>query len=70
MLKILYNITYKCIKKNRTNELMCKAETEIQTQRTNVWIPRGKGGGGMDWETGIDTIDIYALNIYTLDTMH
>ena len=28
-------------------------------ERTNVWIPRGKGGGGgMNWEIGVD---IYTL---------
>ena len=31
-----------------------KAETEAQTLRTNLQIPRGKGGGGMNWEIGID----------------
>ena len=30
------------IYKNYTDELICKAE--IETQSTNVWIPRGKVG--------------------------
>ena len=36
--------------------LVCKAEIE----RTKVWTPRGEegGGGGMNWEIGID---IYTL---------
>ena len=55
-------LTHVCgIQKNGTDELACKAEIETQMQRTNVWTPRGKngvGGGGMNWEIGID---IYTL---------
>ena len=29
--------------KNGIDDLICKAEIETQTQRTNVWMPRGKG---------------------------
>ena len=32
------------IQKNDTDELICKAETETQIQRTNVWTPKGQGG--------------------------
>ena len=48
------------IKKNGTDEPVCKAEIETQVQRTNTWTPRGEswGGGGMNWEIGI--------NIYTI----
>ena len=43
------------IQKNGIDELVCKAETETQMQRTNVWTPMGEsGGGGMNWEIGID----------------
>ena len=57
-------LTYICgIQKNGTDEPVCKSEIETQMQRTNVWTPRGKngqgvGGGGMNWEIGID---IYTL---------
>ena len=30
------------IQKDGTDELVCKAEIETQTQRTNVWVARGK----------------------------
>ena len=40
------------------DDFICKAEIETQTWRTNVWIPRGKGKGGMKCE--IET-DIYTL---------
>ena len=51
------------IQKTGKDELVCKAEIETQMQRTNVWTPRGEsgvggGGGGMNWEIGID---IYTL---------
>ena len=29
------------IQKNDTDELICKAEIEIQISRTNVWVPKG-----------------------------
>ena len=32
------------IQKKDTNELICKVDIETQTERTNVWIPRGKRG--------------------------
>ena len=28
--------------KNDTNELMDKTETDSQTQKTNLWLPKGK----------------------------
>ena len=33
------------IQKNDTDDHICKAEIETQTQRTNVWTPKGKQGG-------------------------
>ena len=29
-----------------TNELIYETETDSQTQKTNFWLPKGKGGGG------------------------
>ena len=40
---------------NSTDEPICNAE--IETQRTNVWTPRGKGRW-INWEVGIE---IYTL---------
>ena len=33
---------------NDTNELIYKTEIDPQTQKTNLWLPKGKrwGGGG------------------------
>ena len=37
-----------------TNELIYKTETDSQTQRSDLWLPRGRSGGrGMDWEFGV-----------------
>ena len=42
---ITYNITYKWnLKKNDTNELIYKTETDSQTLKTSVWLPKGKLG--------------------------
>ena len=38
--------------------LFAKTETDTQTQRTNVWTPRGERTGGINWEI---RIDIYTL---------
>ena len=40
----IYNIVYMCnLKNNDTNELIYKRETDSQTQKTNLWLPKGKG---------------------------
>ena len=31
-------------KKNDTNELTYKTEIDSQTQKTNLWLPKGEGG--------------------------
>ena len=52
--QIPYDITYMWNLKYDTNELIYKTETDSQTQRTDVRLPRGKGrGGGMDWKFGV-----------------
>ena len=40
-------------KKNDTNEVIYKTETDSQTQRTDLWLTRGRDRGGMDWEFGV-----------------
>ena len=51
--QIPYNITYMWNLKYDTNEPIYKTETDSQTQRTDWWLPRGRSGGGMEWEFGI-----------------
>ena len=33
-------------KKNDTEELIYKRETDSQAQKTNLWLPKGRGGAG------------------------
>ena len=37
---------------------ICVTTTKIKIQRTNLWLPRGETGGGMNWEIGIDIYNI------------
>ena len=47
-----YGITYMWNLKYDTNKPIYKTDSE--TQRTNLWLPREKGGvGEMDWESGV-----------------
>ena len=48
-------------KKNDTNELIYKTETDSQIQRTNLWLPGGRGGGGILREFGIDMYTLLYL---------
>ena len=50
--QIPYDITYTWNLKYGTNEPIYKTQTDSQTQRTDLWLPRG-GGRGMDWEFGV-----------------
>ena len=43
--QILQDITYMWNLKNNTNESICKIETDSQTQKTNLGLPKGKGRG-------------------------
>ena len=46
--QIPYDVTYMWTLKYDTNELIYERETDSHTQRTNLWLPRGRGSGGMD----------------------
>ena len=41
--QISYDITYMW-KLKYTNKLICKTEADSQTQKTNLQLPKGKGG--------------------------
>ena len=43
-----YDITYMWNLQNDTNELIYKTEINSQTLETNLWLPRGKGLGGIN----------------------
>ena len=42
---IPYDITYMWNLKYDTNEHIYETETDSQTQRTNLWLPKGEQGG-------------------------
>ena len=47
------DITYTWNLKYDTNGPIYETETDSQTQRADLWLPRGMGQGrGTDWETG------------------
>ena len=55
---------------NGTDELVCRAEIETQTQRKNVWTPRGETAGSgdvgvMNWEIGIDMYTVMCIKWMT-----
>ena len=39
---IMISLIRGILKKNDTNELIYKTETDSQTQKTNLWVPKGK----------------------------
>ena len=41
-----YIVTHMWNLKNNTNESIYKADTGLQTQKTNLWLTKGKGGEG------------------------
>ena len=43
-----YNITYLWNLRNGTNEPIYKTEIESPMWKTNLWLQRGKGGGGIN----------------------
>ena len=57
--KIPYVITYMLNLQYGTNELLCETETETQIKRTDLWLPRDKMRGGMNWEFGISDASCY-----------
>ena len=36
------------LKKNDTNELIYRIETDAQTSKKNLWLPKGKGEAGIN----------------------
>ena len=51
-------------KENDANELNCKAETDSQTQKTNLWSPKGQGDGGHP-EGQIGSLDLAYIYTHT-----
>ena len=47
---------------NGTDDPICKAEIETQTQKTHVWTPRG--GGGAEWVGRLELTYMWICHIY------
>ena len=57
-----YVVTYMWNPKYGTHELTYKTETDRQTGRTDLWLPRGVGGGGgKDWEFEISRCKLLCI---------
>ena len=52
--QIPYDNTYTWNLEKDTNELIYKTEINSQTQETKSCYQRGKAGGGINWELGIN----------------
>ena len=59
--QISYDIAYmwNLILKNDTNELIQKTEIDPQTQKTNLWLPKGKAGEGKIRSLGLTYTHYY-----------
>ena len=55
--KIPYYSTYMWNLKYGTNESICRTETDSQTQKTNLWLPRGR-------REGVDGLGLVDTNYY------
>ena len=58
--QIPYDITYMWNLRYDTNELIHETETSSQTQRTNLWLPRGEEVG----EGRIESVGLTDANCY------
>ena len=45
--------------KNYTNEFIYKIETDSQTQKTNLWLPKGREWGGTIRSKGLTGTNYY-----------
>ena len=54
--QIPYDITYIWTLKYHTDEPIYKTETDPQTQRTDLWLPKGEGEG-VEWTVSLGLVD-------------
>ena len=58
--EIPYDIIYMWNRKYDTNELIYETETDSQTQKTDLWLPRGRGAGeGWSGSLGLADANYY-----------
>ena len=62
--QIIQDITQMWNLKYDTYEVIYKTEIDSQTQKTNLWLPKGKwsgGGGGINQEFGINRYTLLSI---------
>ena len=45
------------------NEVIYETEADSQTQRTDLWLPGGWGGGRMEWEFGVSRCKLLYIEL-------
>ena len=55
--------------KCHTNEPICKTETDSLTKRIDLWLPRERGGNGMDWGFGVSRCKLSHLEWISNDVL-
>ena len=60
--QIPHGITYMWNLKYDTNELIYKTEADSQTQRTDLWLPRGRVPEGWSGSLGLADANYYIQN--------
>ena len=50
----IWHPVYMDSKENDTNELIYRTKIDSRTEKTNLSLPKGKGGGGINYEFGIN----------------
>ena len=57
-------------RKYGTNECIYKTETDSQTQRTDLWLPRWSAGeSGIDWEFGVSRSKLLHLEWISIEVL-
>ena len=62
--QIPYYITYIWNLMHDTNDPFHRKKNSC-SWRTELWLPRGRGGSGMDWEFGVNTCKLLPLEWIT-----
>ena len=69
--KYITYITYMQNVKNNANRSIYKTETDSQTQKTNLWLPKGERGKGINLECGINGLKLpYTKQISNKDLLY
>ena len=68
-MQIFFGITYMWNLESNTSESICETEVHSQAQKANVWLPKGKVGGGINWEYDSNKL-LYIKQISNKDLLY